>query len=103
MSIERTPTGEALFCMHCNRPGPGLDIDHVQNRGSGGSKERDVPENKVPLCRPCHELKTMGQVETRVKDTDSWGTLYQWRFKHRRVWVSIPVHVDKRHGCLETT
>ncbi len=95
MTIDRAPTGEALTCLHCGKPGPGLDLDHVVNRQMGGSKKRDVPENKVPLCRRCHELKTLGKVKTRVKDN-----IYQWRYGASDYWVPITVEVDKRHGCL---
>lgn len=94
MTVTKHPTREELNCLHCGMPGPELDIDHVQNRGMGGSKKRDVPENKVPLCRPCHELKTVGEVETEVQNG-----VYGWRWRGR-VWVTFSVHVDKRHKCL---
>ena len=64
MSLTRHPTGQDLMCLVCLKPAQ--DIDHVVNRGMGGSKERDVPENKVPLCRECHDLKTEGRIKTRV-------------------------------------
>ena len=34
------------------------DIDHRSNRGMGGSKLKDYPENLQALCRPCHLKKT---------------------------------------------
>ena len=104
MIISRTPVRDALTCLVCHKPGPGLDIDHIVNRGMGGSEARDVPENKAPLCRPCHELKTNNKIETWV-DT----SLAQWFYYWRRVdllaaesppTIRIPVRVDKRHGCL---
>ena len=30
------------------------DIHHIENRGSGGSKSKDVIENLMAVCRPCH-------------------------------------------------
>jgi len=30
------------------------DIHHIDARGMGGSKERDVIENLQALCRSCH-------------------------------------------------
>ena len=30
------------------------DIHHIENRGSGGSKDKDVIENLMAVCRPCH-------------------------------------------------
>ena len=50
MTVTHTPTGADLACLICHSPND-IDLDHVVNRGMGGSKERDVPENKVPLCR----------------------------------------------------
>lgn len=32
-----------------------VDIHHIQARGMGGSKHRDVIENLMALCRDCHE------------------------------------------------
>jgi len=34
------------------------DIDHIENRGMGGSKTKDVIENLQALCRRCHLTKT---------------------------------------------
>ena len=65
MTVTRQPTGQDLICLVCHK-GDNIDIDHVVNRGMGGSKKRDVPENKVPLCRDCHRLKTDGRIETWV-------------------------------------
>lgn len=31
-----------------------VDIHHIDNRGSGGSKSKDVIENLMAVCRPCH-------------------------------------------------
>ena len=32
-----------------------VDIHHIDARGMGGSKIRDVIENLMALCRSCHE------------------------------------------------
>ena len=31
-----------------------VDIHHIEARGMGGSKDRDVIENLMALCRSCH-------------------------------------------------
>ena len=31
-----------------------VDIHHIENRGSGGSKDKDRIENLMAVCRPCH-------------------------------------------------
>ena len=31
-----------------------VDIHHIENRGSGGSKDKDVIENLMALCRADH-------------------------------------------------
>lgn len=31
------------------------DIHHIEPRGMGGSKTKDVIENLMAVCRPCHE------------------------------------------------
>lgn len=38
--------------------GTATDIDHIENRGMGGSKLKDTPDNLQALCRPCHLKKT---------------------------------------------
>ena len=69
----------------------------------GGSKERDVPENKVPLCRECHDLKTVGRIETWVNVGDLGDGVrrfYEWRRAGSDVVITIPVEVSKRYKCL---
>lgn len=47
-------TNDQYFpCEICSRPA--VDIHHIEARGMGGSKERDVPENLMGLCRRDHE------------------------------------------------
>ena len=107
MTITHSPTGHDLACIVCGKPGPGLDIDHVVNRGSGGSKERDVPENKVPLCRPCHLAKTVGTIKTRVEkvpalpvQSDNWTLNYSWHRRDSDLIFRVPVQVSERYRCL---
>ncbi len=112
MTTTRTPTGQDLVCLVC-RTDKDIDIDHVQNRGMGGSKERDVPENKVPLCRECHTAKTSGVLETRLRSVGTLGLdletgetsyeslWYEWRRKGADAsWIPVPVEVSKRYKCL---
>ncbi len=35
--------------------GVGVDIHHIEARGMGGSKTKDVPENLMAMCRKHHE------------------------------------------------
>ena len=73
MTNARQPLGQDLMCIICHSPGP-LDIDHVQNRGMGGSKARDVAENKVALCRACHALKTLNRIKAWLR-----GDIFCWK------------------------
>jgi len=109
-AVERTPTAADLACAVCRKPGPGLDIDHIVNRGMGGSKERDVPANKIALCRPCHLAKTVGTIKTWVEkvpaapvQSDNWTLNYCWRKRDSDLVFRIPVEVSARYGCLIPT
>ena len=93
-SVTRTPTGAELQCAICRSPND-IDIDHIRNRGAGGSKERDVPENKIPLCRGHHTAKTVGTIKTWVKDG-----VYHWRKRDSNLVFRVPVAVSERYGCL---
>jgi hypothetical protein len=100
--VTRHPTGQDLICLVCGKQAQ--DIDHVVNRGSGGSKERDIPTNKVPLCRECHDLKTVGRIETRIRagefeDGYRWFT-YSWNRTGSSVEITIAVEVSQRYKCL---
>ena len=39
----------------------GVDIHHIDARGMGGSKSKDVIENLMCLCRQCHS--TFGDIK----------------------------------------
>ena len=46
--------GDWIGCEVCNSTA--VDIHHIEPRGMGGSKEKDVIENLMALCRDCHVL-----------------------------------------------
>lgn len=104
MTVTHTPTGQDLVCLVC-RTDKDIDIDHVVNRGSGGSKQRDVPENKVPLCRECHTAKTNGVLETQIREARftnrPWALFYEWRRRNSSgPRITVPVEVSDRYHCL---
>jgi hypothetical protein len=39
-------------CEICNKKA--IDIHHIECKGMGGSKQKDVIENLQALCRECH-------------------------------------------------
>ena len=41
-----------IDCEVCGRVGN--DLHHIEARGMGGTKTKDVIENLQALCRPCH-------------------------------------------------
>jgi 5-methylcytosine-specific restriction endonuclease McrA len=41
-----------------------VDIHHIEARGMGGSKQADVIENLMALCRQCHIV--MGDTKTHM-------------------------------------
>jgi len=45
--------GDRIPCEVCAKDA--VDIHHLTNRGMGGSKLLDTPENLVALCRVHHE------------------------------------------------
>lgn len=49
-------TADWIPCNLCGATA--TDIDHIKNRGMGGSKLLDTPDNLQALCRPCHLNKT---------------------------------------------
>ena len=95
MTEIRLPTGSDLRCAVCLKPGPGLDVDHIINRGMGGSALRDVPENKISLCRPCHELKTEHRIKTWLDGQD-----FCWKKAGADVIIRTPVSLSERHKQL---
>lgn len=43
-----------ISCEICGKKA--TDVHHLDNRGMGGSKEKDYIENLMGLCRGCHKL-----------------------------------------------
>ena len=44
------------------------DVHHIDNKGMGGSKEKDYIENLAGLCRTCHDLcHEFEEVNQKVK------------------------------------
>ena len=49
-----------IVCLGCEKA-QATDVHHLERRGMGGSKKKDVPDNLAPLCRPCHTLADTNQ------------------------------------------
>lgn len=47
-------TTDFISCEMCGQKA--VDIHHIEARAMGGSKTKDVIENLMALCRPCHVL-----------------------------------------------
>ena len=45
---------DVIMCEACEEK-VAKDIHHIDNKGMGGSKEKDYIENLAALCRTCHE------------------------------------------------
>jgi predicted HNH restriction endonuclease len=52
--------GEFIGCYICGKTA--VDIHHIEPRGMGGSKTKDVIDNLIPLCRSCHEAAHANQL-----------------------------------------
>lgn len=46
--------GDYVECESCGAEA--VDVHHIENRGMGGSKTKDTPENLMALCRTCHDM-----------------------------------------------
>ena len=55
--------GDFIPCEVCDKSA--VDIHHIEARGMGGTKKKDVIENLMAVCRKCHI--DYGD-ETRSKD-----------------------------------
>jgi len=45
---------DVIMCEYCNEE-IAVDVHHIEPRGAGGSKLRDIIENLIGLCRKCHD------------------------------------------------
>jgi hypothetical protein len=56
LTLAKVQGGKARRCAICGGYGDwrGIVEHHIQPKGMGGSKARDVPENKIWLCGKCH-------------------------------------------------
>jgi hypothetical protein len=54
--LAQLDRGDSTRCGLCKGYGDwrGIVEHHIQPKGMGGSKARDVPENKIWLCGKCH-------------------------------------------------
>ena len=43
-----------IMCEYCNSR-PMVDVNHIEPRGMGGSKNKDNPFNLIGMCRECHQ------------------------------------------------
>lgn len=46
---------EWIPCEGCGGKQGAVDCHHLTNRGVGGSKLLDIPQNLAMLCRGCHD------------------------------------------------
>ncbi|KKL22451.1 hypothetical protein LCGC14_2435310, partial [marine sediment metagenome] len=97
-------TDVTLPCIRCGRPASAHagGEHHIELRGMGGRGDKAPPtaHARVPLCRECHELKTLGRIETEVGVHPEEGLSYRWRKKGADVWVGTRVEVSQRYKCL---
>ena len=56
--------GDHIPCEVCGRSA--VDIHHINPRGMGGSKTKDVIENLQALCREHHNLADFGSGEEKL-------------------------------------
>lgn len=52
---------DIILCERCGFVA--VDIHHIDPRGMGGSKTKDVIENLIALCRSCHEMAEAGIID----------------------------------------
>lgn len=45
-----------------------VDVHHIDSRGMGGSKDKDVIENLMGLCRGCHDVAHMADTKTFLRE-----------------------------------
>ncbi len=63
---------EDVFCENCGKQA--VDIHHLEPRGIGGSKNKDVIENLMALCRECHlKAESDKQFNEKLKTKHKWN------------------------------
>lgn len=68
---ERDP-----YCWHCGAT-EGLQTHHRQNRGMGGSKQLDTPQNLIRICAP-YNFAMESDHETAAKARQRGHKLSKW-------------------------
>lgn len=65
-------------CLHCGADGDDLIPQHRANKGSGGSKKRDVPSNIIVFCSQANSLAESDAVFARSARRFGWK-LSSWQ------------------------
>ena len=55
--------GNTIYCEICGAVA--VDIHHIDPKGMGGSKIKDIPENLIAVCRK-HHLQAHGQIQPKI-------------------------------------
>ncbi len=62
-------------------PKTAVDIHHIEPRGMGGSKSKDVIENLMAVCRECH-LKAESKEYSKEKLKKIHLDTYKFKLNH---------------------
>ena len=66
------------LCRSCAAEGravAAVELDHIRPLHRGG--DAIAPDNLQPLCRPCHEAKTLAERPPADKRPAAWKTLVE--------------------------
>lgn len=69
----------------------GFDDDHIKPLWMGGT---NAPDNRQPLCKPCHKVKTALESKARAKADRMSGRKGQANRRSKRGGSSIKPHVN---------
>lgn len=99
--LTRLPDREELDCIICERPGPGVDMAHIEPRSLAPDKIDD-PDNKVPLCRRCHENidKLKVWAHRRIGEVGTYTYIVVEIETGELIREVRNLVVSERHGCL---
>jgi hypothetical protein len=87
MTITREPLCRAKVCPRPSDPDfhrcaidqqEPVDHQHIEPRGMGGSKARDVASNIICLCRPCHEKITRHEWRDNIMEVNGERYYAAW-------------------------